>query len=71
VKKQTIPSVPMMMKPVDGGSAVIGVIECPWCGQTHFTTQIQCGERTVFCGTRKGKAQRPDGHSKIIITQIL
>lgn len=39
----------MVMKPVDGGRAVIGLIECPRCGQDHFTTQIRCGELSVFC----------------------
>lgn len=48
-KKQAVPDVLMVMKPVDGGRAVIGLIECPHCGQDHFTTQIRCGELHVFC----------------------
>lgn len=61
------------MKPVDGGRAVIGIIECPNCGQTHYTTQIECGFRKVFCGTGNvdnfGVGQ--DGYSELVILQII
>jgi hypothetical protein len=63
-----IPKVMLVMKPVDGGRAMIGLIECPCCGETHYTTQIQCGERLVFCGVN---AERPDGHSRILVERIL
>jgi hypothetical protein len=69
-KKVVIPHVPMRMEQVDGGRAVIGLIDCPWCGKTHYTTQIDCGERTVFCGTKNKKSERPDGRSRVVITQI-
>lgn len=68
-KNKSYPRVPMVMKPVDGGRAVIGLIECPCCGETHYTTQIECGEREVFCGLKK--AVRPDGYSNIVITEII
>ncbi len=68
---KTIPEVLLVMKQVDGGRAVIGVIECPWCGETHFTTQVQCGERKVFCGTKKGKAETPDGYSRVDVIRIV
>ena len=58
----------MVMKPVDGGRAVIGLIECPHCGETHYTTQIECGQRDVFCGQ---EGQRPDGYSTIVIERIV
>lgn len=37
---KTQPSVILVMKPVDGGRAMIGMIECPHCGETHYTTNI-------------------------------
>lgn len=55
-KKVVIPHVPMRMEQVDGGRAVIGLIDC--------------GERTVFCGTKNKKSERPDGRSRVVITQI-
>ena len=65
------PEVVMVMKPVDGGRACIGIIECPFCGETHYTTDIKCGERDVFCGTGSGNAQRHDGYSTLFVGRIL
>lgn len=67
------PGVVMVMKPVDGGRATIGLIECPNCGETHYTTQIECGERNVFCGTAgdNSPAIRPDGFSTVDVERIL
>ena len=67
------PDVLLVMKPVDGGRAVIGIIECPHCGQTHFTTNIQCGPRLVFCGRPidAGPGVRPDGHAEVNVTRIV
>jgi formylmethanofuran dehydrogenase subunit E len=65
---QEIPKVLLVMKPVDGGRAMIGIIECPYCGETHYTTQIECGQRSIFCGV---DAQRPDGYSTVIVERIV
>jgi len=67
------PDVLLVMKPVDGGRAVIGIIECPHCGETHYTTLIQCGERDVFCGTAGNPAPtiRPDGYATVIVRAIV
>ena len=65
---KSAPKVLMAMKPVDGGRATIGLIECPCCGETHYTTDIRCGERRVFCGTG---AERPDGYSTLDVTAII
>lgn len=70
-EKQRRPDVLLVMKPVDGGRAVIGIIECPHCGQTHYTTQIQCGERDVFCGNADSETVRSDGYATVIVTQII
>lgn len=72
-EQQRRPNVLLMMKPVDGGRAVIGVIECPHCGQTHFTTDIRCGERDVFCGNawEDNPTIRPDGYATVIVIQII
>ena len=72
-EKQRRPDVILVMKPVDGGRAMIGVIECPHCGQTHFTTNIECGERNLFCGlaTVDAPTVRPDGYSTVIVTRIV
>ena len=69
MKRQGI-AVPMRMLPVDGGAATIGAIDCPWCGKTHLTTHIECGERKVRCGTKSGDAECPDGTSRVDITEI-
>jgi hypothetical protein len=66
------PSVAMVMKPVDGGRAVIGMIECPHCGREHLTTQIKCGELVVFCGLNEdGDTVGVDGHSRVMVERIL
>lgn len=69
-----IPTTVLMMKPVDGGRAMIGLIECPHCGETHYTTNLECGERKVFCGIPRDPAKRGnigcDGYSKVCITRI-
>lgn len=74
--KQRRPDVILVMKPVDGGRAIIGIIECPHCGETHYTTQIECGERDLFCGLAKwqtGECEtiRPDGYSSVVVTRIV
>lgn len=69
-EKQRCPDVLLVMKPVDGGRAVIGIIECPHCGQTHFTAHIECGRRDLFCGTQDPTV-RPDGFSSVVVTQIV
>ena len=71
-----VTDVVLVMKPVDGGRAVIGIIECPHCGQTHYTTQIDCGQRRVFCGTGHvepdyDKRIGADGYSHVNVTRIL
>ena len=58
----------IVMKPVDGGRACIGLIDCPYCGETHYTTNIKTGERDVFCGQG---AQKPDGYSFLCVTHIM
>lgn len=63
-----MPKVLLVMKPVDGGRAVIGLIECPHCGQDHYTTQIECGERRVFCGSG---ADSKDGYSFVSVERIV
>ena len=44
-----IPSVTLVMKKVDGGAAVIGLIECPHCGrrvsEEQTETAYRLGER--------------------------
>lgn len=72
-EKQRRSEVLLVMKPVDGGRAVIGIIECPHCGETHFTTNIACGERDVFCGltTADAPTVRPDGYATVIVTRIV
>jgi hypothetical protein len=70
-----IADVVMVMKPVDGGRAVIGIVECPQCGETHYTTQIRCGQLDVFCGIVGCEdvltAARPDGWTTLNVTRIL
>ena len=66
--EQVTPPVVLVMKPVDGGRAVIGIVECPHCGETHYTTQIRCGELQLFCGVG---AQRPDGWSVVDVQRII
>lgn len=73
-EKQRRPDVVLVMKPVDGGRAMIGVIECPHCGETHYTTQIECGERDVFCGTKnvaECPTVRSDGYATVVVTRIV
>ena len=72
--KSTIPKIALLMKPVDGGGAIIGTFDCPNCGEQHFTTLVKTGERDVFCGTnRHGKdgAVRPDGYSTVDVQVII
>lgn len=64
--QNAIPKVVLVMKPVDGGRATIGILECPHCGETHYTTQIECGDRQVFCGS---KAEAP--YNAVSVTAIL
>ena len=73
---QRRPNVLLVMKQVDGGRAVIGLIECPHCGETHYTTDIRCGERDVYCGLPKwntGECETvwPDGYATVIVTRIV
>lgn len=69
---QQCPSVLMVMKPVDGGRAVIGMVECPHCGKEHLTTQIKCGELTLFCGLDEdNKTVGTDGHSRVMVERIV
>ena len=63
-----IPKVLVVMKPVDGGQSMIGVIECPQCGETHYTARIECGERSIFCGTN---AELDNGYSTVDVTAII
>ena len=70
MKPKVIPKVMLMMKPVDGGAAMIGVIECPNCGQEHFTTNIECGDRRIFCGTG-GPDSPVDGWSWVSVERII
>lgn len=72
-EKQRRPEVLLVMKPVDGGRASIGIIECPHCGQTHYTTDIRCGERDVLCGHGDDRPEtvRPDGYATVIVRQII
>jgi hypothetical protein len=66
------PSVVMILKPVDGGKACIGMIECPHCGSEHLTTQIKCGELTLFCGLNEdGDTVGVDGHSRVMVERIV
>lgn len=63
----------LVMKQVDGGKAVIGLIECPSCGETHYTTLIQCGERDMFCGTNCIGTDnvRSDGYTTVDVQRIV
>lgn len=75
-EKQRRPEVVLVMKPVDGGRAMIGMIECPHCGAEHLTTNISCGERDVYCGvpkfnTNECPAVRADGYATIIVIRIV
>jgi formylmethanofuran dehydrogenase subunit E len=73
--KTQCPDVLLVMKQVDGGSAVIGLIECPHCGETHYTTDVRCGERRVRCGVpafRDGTPNvGPDGYAWVDIIRIV
>ncbi|OWK34246.1 hypothetical protein [Fimbriiglobus ruber] len=73
---QRRPDVLLVMKQVDGGRAAIGLIECPHCGETHYTTHIECGERTVYCGVKAAEVDqyrtiRPDGYGTVVVKQII
>jgi hypothetical protein len=65
-----IPPVVLIMKKVDGGAAVIGVLECPHCGQDHYTTRVNAGNLDVFCGRNNG-ATRPDGWSTVCVERVI
>ena len=66
------PPVSMVMKPVDGGRAVIGSIDCPHCGKEHLTTVIRCGEFILFCGLDEaGDTVGVDGHSRVMVETII
>jgi len=45
----SVPKVALIVKPVDGGSGRIGLIECPHCGRLHFTFHLLAGARNVWC----------------------
>jgi hypothetical protein len=45
----------MIIKPVDGGRAAIGVVDCPICGKEHYTTQVRAGNLAVYCGLEYSK----------------
>lgn len=66
-----IPKVLMVVKPVDGGRGAIGLIECPYCGQTHYTAMLHLGQRDFFCGSQAGNAERPDGYSTLNVIALL
>jgi ribosomal protein L32 len=75
-EKQRRPDVVLVMKQVDGGRAVIGLIECPHCGETHYTTHVECGTRDVYCGVpafqdARHDTIRPDGYSTVVVTRIV
>jgi len=71
-EKQRRPDVLLVLKQVDGGRAVIGIIECPHCGQTHYTTKLECGERQVFCGIgTDSPTVRSDGYATVVVLQIV
>lgn len=61
------PKVSMTMRPVDGGRAVIGAVDCPVCGKEHLTVQIRCGDLRVFCGD---ESPNPDGWSWVSVETI-
>ena len=66
-----LPKVLLCMRPVDGGSAVIGVLEeCPNCGGQHFTTSLECGRRKFFCGLNSD-AKTADGWTWVDVQRIL
>jgi len=40
----------MVQKPVDGGKWMIGMVECPECGETHYTfEQRRTGLVSLYC----------------------
>ncbi len=45
-----LPRVALIVRPVDDGSMFVGLFDCPFCGETHYTTFLGTGERDVFCG---------------------
>ena len=64
-----VPEVVLTMVQVDGGKTVVGVIDCPYCGHQHFTSKIECGETTVFCGNRDPDVE--SGRKPVIVQRIL
>lgn len=58
----------LVIKPVDGGRACIGVVECPVCGQDHYTTNVRAGELRVYCGPDRAPG---DGWSVITILESI
>ncbi len=70
--KTKAPPAVMTMRPVDGGRAVIGSIDCPNCGKEHLTTVISTGERRVFCGVvdEENASSSGDGWTWIDIQTI-
>lgn len=65
--KHKAPSVVMTLRPVDGGRAVIGSVDCPHCGKEHLTCRVMCGDLRVYCGN---ESPEPDGWSWIIVESI-
>lgn len=58
----------LMLRPVDGGRAVIGAIDCPHCGKEHLTTQIGTGLLRVFCGDDWAP---PSGWASVDVQEII
>ena len=63
-----VPKVVMIMRPVDGGRAVIGSVDCPHCGKEHLTVRIQTGRLRLFCGVVE--SPNPDGWSWVDVETI-
>lgn len=66
---KVVPKVVLTMTPVDGGKTMIGIIDCPYCGHQHYTSKIECGETTVFCGSRDSDVK--SGRKPVIVQRIL
>ena len=64
-----VPEVVLTMVPVDGGKTMMGIIDCPYCGCQHYTSKIECGETTVFCGGRNNDSE--PGRKPVIVQRIL
>ena len=62
-----IPRVIMVLRPVDGGKFMVGLIECPNCGETNYTANTNCGEMWVYCG----KSTKDNGWTKVMVSGVL